>query len=252
MSARLESAFAGWSPVDGAAVAKEKQQLPRASGKDSPGVFLIRRPLPQATVILGQFGVDRTNPDRYALVVMNQILGGGGFSSRIMASVRTQQGLAYDVHTALDAGGRDLGTFRAVLQTKTSSVGTAIRGVLEEVRRIQREPVSQRELQLVKDRIVNSFIFQFDTPLTNVTQLMQLEYDGRPSNYFETLLDKYRAVTPQDILRVARKYLHPDQLAFLIVGDVRENDPDWSKLGTVTALPLDDPTASAAKPAGAH
>jgi predicted Zn-dependent peptidase len=243
MVARLEDAFAGWAPVSATEIAEEKKELPRASGKNPAGVYLIHRPLPQATVMLGEFGVDRTNPDRFALVLMNEILGGSGFTSRVMEHVRSDAGLAYDVGTAYGAGGRDLGTFHAFLQTRTETVGPAIRATLEEVRRIREEPVSQQELQLVKDSIINSYIFRFESPEENVIQLMQLEYDGRPSNYYETLLDKFRAVTRQDILRVSRKYLHPDRLTFLIVGDVSESDKQWSQLGRVTMLPLDDPSA---------
>jgi zinc protease len=243
MVKRLEDAFAGWQPVDAAAIAREKQQLPRASGKNNPGVFLIRRPLQQASVRLGHFAVDRTNPDRYALVLMNEILGGGGFSSRITERVRSDEGLAYSVGTAIDTAGRDLGTFRAGLQTKTRSVGPAIQAILEEIRRIREQPVTERELSRVKEGFINSYIFRFDSPLFNVVQLMQLEYDGLPSNYYETLLDRYRAVTREDILRVARKYLHPDQLTFLVVGDVQEKDAGWSRLGRVTPLTLDDPGA---------
>jgi len=243
MVARLEDTFAGWAPVNATEIAAEKRHLPRASGKNPAGVFLIRRPLPQATVMFGEFGVDRTNPDRFALLLMNEILGGSGFTSRVMERVRSDEGLAYDVGTAYSAGGRDLGTFHAFLQTRTESVGPAIRATLEEIRRIREQPVSEQELQLVKDSIINSYIFRFDSPLSNVVQLMQLEYDERPSNYFETLLDKFRAVTRQDILRVARKYLHPDHLTFLVVGDVKESDKEWSKLGRVTTIPLDDPSA---------
>ncbi len=244
MIARLEAAFAGWAPVDAAAIAGEKAALPRAGGKNQPGVFIIHRALPQATVRLGEFGVDRTNPDRFAILLMNEILGGGGFSSRITERVRSDEGLAYSVGTVFDAGGRDLGTFRAGLQTRTESVGPAIRLILDEIRRIRQETVGAQELSLVKDSFINSYIFRFDSPLFNVTQLMQLEYDGRPANYYETLLDKFRAVTVADIQRVARKYLKPDELTFLVVGDVQEKDAAWSKLGRVTALSLDDPAAT--------
>jgi zinc protease len=246
MMARLEDAFAGWAPVNAPEIAEEKKQLPRASGKNPAGVFLIRRPLPQATVMLGEFGVDRKNPDRFALLLMNEILGGSGFTSRVMERVRSDEGLAYDVGTSYGAGGRDLGTFTAFLQTRTESVGPAIRATLEEIRRIREQPVSEQELQMVKDSIINSYIFRFDSPLSNVVQLMQLEYDERPSNYYETLLDKFRAVTRPEILRVARKYLHPDRLTFVVVGDVKENGKEWAKLGRATTIPLDDPSAPVA------
>jgi zinc protease len=246
MIARLEVAFADWAPVDAAAIAQEKQQLPRASGSNQPGVFLIRRPLPQATVVIGHFGIDRSNPDRYAIDLMNQILGGGGFTSRITERVRSDEGLAYSVGTAFGTGGRDLGTFRASFQTRTGSVGPAIQAIREEIRRIQEQPVGEQELALVKARFINSYIFRFESPLFNVVQLMQIEYDGLPANYYETLLDKYRAVTRQDIQRVARKYLHPDQLTLLVVGDVRENDASWRDWGHVTALTLEDPNGAPA------
>ena len=134
--------------------------------------------------------------------------------------------------------------FRAVLETRTGTISPAVRAVLAEIRRIRQAPVSERELALVKDRFINSYIFRFESPLTNVVELMQLEYDGRPANYYETLLGKIRAVTRRDILRVARTYLHPDQLTLLIVGDVREGDAQWSKFGRVTPLTLENPSAA--------
>jgi predicted Zn-dependent peptidase len=239
IAARIEAAFAGWAPVDKAAIERERAHLPRAAGKNVPGVFVIPRPLNQSSIALGHFGVDRTNPDRFAINVMNSILGGGGFTSRIMERVRSDEGLAYSVSTRFAISDRDLGLFRAGLQTKTESTVPAIQAILEEIARIRTEPVSPQELELAKEDFINSYVFQFDSRFSNVTQLMQLELDGRPADYYETLLDKYRAVTREDVLRVAQKYLKPQDLTIFVVGDTQPITPALSKLGSVTTLNLE-------------
>jgi predicted Zn-dependent peptidase len=240
MVRKIQEAFAGWAPVDAGVIAREKAALPRASGKNVPGVYVVHRPLNQASVVLGHFGVDRTNPDRYAIGLMNQLLGGGGFTSRVMERVRSDEGLAYSVGTAFPTSDRDLSLFRASLQTKTESVGPAIQAIVEEIERIRREKVSPQELQLVKEELINSFIFRFDSSFSNVSQLMQLEIDGLPADYYETVLDKYRAVTREDILRVAQQYLKPEELTFLVVGDTRDTTSALGRFGMVTEIKLDD------------
>jgi zinc protease len=239
ITAKIEAAFAGWAPVDKAVIEREKAHLPRAAGKNVPGVFVIQRPLNQASIALGHFGVDWNNPDRFALNLMNYILGGGGFTSRIMERVRSDEGLAYAVSTQFPISDRDLGLFRATLQTKTESTGPAIQAILEEIERIRTEPVSAQELELAKEDFINSYIFRFDSSFSNVTQLMQLELDDRPRDYYETLLDKYRAVTREDLLRVAQKYLHPKDLTILVVGDTQQINAALAKFGRVTPINLE-------------
>lgn len=182
------------------------------------GAYLGVKDVPQSSIVLGHYGTSRENPDRYAITLMNYLLGGGGFASRILRRVRVEEGLAYAVGTSFPTEGPVTGTFRAMGQTKTATTERAIEIILEEIERIRREPPSQEELGLAKEAFINSYVFKFANPVGNVVKLMNLEFYGYPPDYYETLLDKYRAVGPADIQRVAEKYLHPNKVSIVVVG----------------------------------
>ncbi len=231
MAAQVERAFGSWprAPLD-------LPPLPRALRQLRPGVYLVPRPLGQATILLGHLGIDRTNPDRYAVELMDIILGRSGFTSRITERIRSDEGLAYSVGTFYATGTRDLGTFRTSVQTKNESVGRATAAVLEEIRKITEAPVAAEELAAAQEGLINSFVFRWQSPIQVVTQLMTLEFDGLPADYYHALLDRYRAVTPADVLRVARRYLHPDQMTIVVVGDPSRFDRPLTAFGPLTQL----------------
>jgi predicted Zn-dependent peptidase len=204
-------------------------------------VFIIPRNLAQASLTLGHFGITRFNPDRYAIELMDSILGGGGFSSRIMERVRTEEGLAYSVGTTFPTSSRDISLFRATAQTKNENVPRAVSAILEEMVRIQQEPVSQEELDRAKEAIINSFVFRFTSRFGIVVQLMTLEFNGYPPDHLETLLDRYRAVTVADIQRVARQYLHPDATTIFVIGDPTKFESAMASFGPVHRLPVETP-----------
>jgi len=231
MTARLERTLGAW-PAGAVAL----PPLPRADGRFRPGVFLVPRPLDQATVLLGHLGIDRTNPDRYAVELMDIILGRSGFSSRITERVRSDEGLAYSVGTFYATGTRDLGSFRTQVQTKNESVGRALTAVLEEIRKMGEAPVSDEELAAAQEALVNSFVFRWQSPSQVAAQLMTLEFDGLPADHYQTLLDRYRAVTRADVLRVAGRYLHPRQMTVVVVGDPARFDGPLTAFGPVTRL----------------
>src|SRR5439155_6588799 len=116
---------------------------------EKPVVRLIEKDLTQSTIMLGHVGISRTNPDFYAVTVMNYILGAGGFSSRLMDSIRDKQGLAYGIMSHFDARLMP-GSFWVNLQTKTETTNQAITGVLSEIKSIRDAPVSDQELAEAK------------------------------------------------------------------------------------------------------
>ncbi|HEY7678109.1 MAG TPA: pitrilysin family protein, partial [Candidatus Methylomirabilis sp.] len=231
MAARVERVFGEW-PREAAPL----PPLPQAQRRLHPGVYLVPRPLGQATILLGHLGIDRTNPDRYAVEMMDIILGRSGFTSRIMERVRSDEGLAYSVGTFYATGTRDVGAFRTSVQTKNESVGRAIEAVLEEIRKITETPVAPEELAAAQEALINSFVFRWQSPAQVITQLMALEFDGLPADYYRALLDRYRAVTADEVLRVARQYLHPDQMTIVVVGDTARFDRPLAAFGPVTRL----------------
>lgn len=239
--ALLEQSLGNWS-------AEGRPSLPPVPDVETtarPGVYLIERPIPQSSIAIGHFGVDRTNPDRQAIELMNWLLGGGGFTSRITKRVRSAEGLAYSVGSRFGTDGRLPGLFRVVASTRTDATARAVSAILDEIKRLRDEPVPAPELEAAKEALVNSFLFWFADPTQTVRRLMSLEFEGLPPDYYQTLLDRYRVVTPEALQEVARRYLKPGDLAIVIVGDSKTLQGALSPFGTVKRL------SAAASPSGA-
>jgi len=181
----------------------------------------VDRPITQANIILGQAGVSRGNPDFYALTVMNYILGGGGFSSRLMQEIRNQRGLAYSVASFFDPG-KYPGSFQIVLQTKNSSAQEAIALCRQQMERIRGEQVSEKELEGAKKYLVGSFPMRLDTQGKLANFLTQVEYYGLSLDYPQKYPDLIRSVTREEVLRVAKAYLQPEKCLLVIVANLKE------------------------------
>jgi zinc protease len=181
----------------------------------------INRPITQANIILGHAGVSRENPDFYAITVMNYILGGGGFASRLTEEIRNKRGLAYSVGSFFDPG-KYPGSFQIALQTKNSSAREAIAISLREMERIQKELVSEKELEGAKKYLIGSFPMRFDTQGKLVNFLTQVEYYGLGLDYPEKYPSFIQSITREEVLRVAKKYLHPRNYVLVIVANLKE------------------------------
>ena len=205
--------------------------LPKVNPQAKPGIYYVPKAINQTSLRIGHWGTNRDNPDRFAIDLMDSILGGSDFSSRLVKRVRNDEGLAYDVGTAFPTSQRDISFFLAVAQTKTESTVQAISSILDEVRKIAATKVSPNEFSTAKEMFLYSYVFRFTEPARALTALMRLEYDGLPSDYLEKEFQGYRAVTPEDIERVAQKYLHPDQLTIFVVGDYPKFADGLAKLG---------------------
>jgi zinc protease len=193
--------------------------IPSAVGVSQ--VIRVNRDLTQANIIMGHEGVARGNPDYYAIQVMNYILGGGGFSSRAMDSVRNQRGLAYSVYSAFDSE-KSHGTFAFVMQTKNETAQEAIRIVRDEIRRMREQRVSERELNDAKDYLTDSFPLRLDTNRKVASFLAQVEFFQLGLDYPVRYAELIKKVTPEDIERVAKRYLQPDTLVTVIVGNQKK------------------------------
>jgi zinc protease len=188
-------------------------------------VTKIDRKITQANIILGHTGVSRNNPDYYALTVMNYILGGGGFSSRLVEEIRDKRGLAYSVTSFFDPG-KYPGAFQIVLQTKNTSAREAISLSLQEMKRIQKEEVSEKELEAAKKYLIGSFPMRLDTQGKLVTFLTQVEYYGLGLDYPGKYPSLIQSVTREDVLRVAKTYLRPEGVILVVVADLKETGMD--------------------------
>ncbi|MBW2123543.1 MAG: insulinase family protein, partial [Deltaproteobacteria bacterium] len=184
-------------------------------------VVKIDRKIAQANIILGHGGVSRADPDFYALRVMNYILGGGGFASRLMEEIRNKRGLAYSVASFFDAW-KYPGSFQISLQTKNSSAREAISLSLHEMERIRSEPVSEKELQGARKYLTGSFPLRLDTQRKLAAFLTQAEYYGLGLDYASRYPSLIESVTSGEVLRVARTHLHPDRIVLVVVADLKE------------------------------
>ncbi len=246
--AKLEDLMRGW---EGPEVATPP--VPKPDYTPRPGLYLIDKPeVNQCRVSVGEIGTMRDNPDHYALEIMNQILGGGAFTSRIGSRVRVEEGLAYSAGTMMTFGVYYEGLFRGFFQSKSASCAEAATIMLEEIQRIRTEKVSPDELATAVNYAVEVFPRYFATPAAVTSTFANDEYTHRPAGYWETYRERLRRITAEDVLRVARTYLHPDKLVILAVGNVSDmlkGDPDHPQYSLqklargqpIVRVPLPDP-----------
>ncbi len=178
----------------------------------------IDKDITQANIAIGNIGISRENPDFYAVVVMNYILGGGGFSSRLMDNIRDNRGLAYRVNSEF-AAQKDPGAFMVTIQTKNESANEVIAETLKEIRRIQSEPVTDKELNDAKAYLTGSFPLRMDTSAKIAAMLTAIELFNLGLDYPQKFPVLINAVTREDVQRVARKYLHPDSVVIVVVAN---------------------------------
>ena len=226
--------------------------MPQPSHDPRPGLYAVdKADVNQGRVSIGHLGTTRDNPDRYAIIVMNDILGGGGFASRLLTRIRSDEGLAYSAGSGFGMGTYYDGLFRASFQSRSETVARASAIVLEEIERIRSEPVTDEELRNSIASFVETFTRSFSSAASTAGLFAEDAYTGRDPEYLIHYRERISAVTSDDVLRVAREYLHPDRLAVLAVGNleaIEAGDPDNPQYslaglaaGPVTRIPLPDP-----------
>jgi len=245
--AALDARMAGWP------VGETAGPVPAPACEPVPGLYLVNKAdVNQGRVSIGHLGAQLNSPDRFALQLMNDILGGGGFTSRIMSRVRSDEGLAYSAGSGFGFGVHYDGTFRAFFQSRSEAVARATAIVIEEIERIRTEPVTDEELATSKASFIESFTRNFASAAQVAGLFSSFELQERDFDYLSTYRAKMAAVTAADVMRVAREYLHPDRLVILAVGDadtMLAGDPEHPETslaalapgGNVTRIPLPDP-----------
>jgi zinc protease len=235
MEAKLREAFGDWAK--GPALKEPDIQFTPAK----PGYYLVKKEdVNQSTIRMVGLGTTRRNPDYYAIEVFNEAFG-GGFSARLIQSIRTAQGLAYSVGGGIGTRFDHPGMIQLVMGTKSQSTVEAIQALYDQIDELKTKPVTDDEIKRAKDSILNAFVFNFDTPDKVLRERMAYEFYGYPPDF----LEKYRAgidkVTTADVARAAAKYLHKDQLAVLVAGNTTEFDKPLSSLGPVTDVDITIP-----------
>lgn len=238
---------------------------PQAEGHEpAAGVYVARQDIPQGRVQIGHRTFQRqdwSSPDHFALAMMDSVLGNGGFTTRLMKRIRSDEGLAYGAYSSFDIGNYWPGNLSVTFQSRSETVALAAMIALEEIDRIRAEPVTEDELRTVKAAAIETFPNNFDSARAVAGVFAQDEFLGRPHSYWRTYRENVDAVTPADVQRVAERYLLPDRLVMLIVGDWEAIEPGDSdgraamadvaaKIGgRITMLPMRDPlTLETAEP----
>ncbi|UCG51442.1 MAG: insulinase family protein [Candidatus Latescibacterota bacterium] len=241
---KLDDMLDGWPD--------QELNLPAVSDEipdPKPGIYMIKKEdVNQSRIRVGHIGVKRDVSDQYALIVMNDILGGGGFTSRIVRRVRSDEGLAYNAGSAFERPVLYPGTFRAWFQTKHATGAFGTRLIVDEIKRIRAEKCEAEIVDNSKASFVSNVVNPFSSKRNIVNTFADDDYTGRPDDYWQNYTKNIEAVTPDDVLAVAKKYLHPDKLVFLVVGDPEavqkgsdKHDERFGDFGGITILPLRDP-----------
>ena len=248
MLKRLDGVFAAW-PHPG----KKAPPVPQERKYGKSGVYIVNKDVNQGRVSIMLPGIRWDDPDYHAIQVMNDVLGGGGFTSRITNRVRSDEGLAYSARSAFPGGSYYPVVFRAGFQSKSRTVAYATSIVLEEIERITREPVTAEELLTAKKSFIDTFPNNFASPAQVVSAFAGDEMIGRYArqpDYWADYRDNIEAVDIAAVQRVAKRRLNLGQLIILIVGqkeEILKGHPDHPvKLGRlakggVKELPLRDP-----------
>lgn len=202
--------------------------------------FINKSDVNQSYVLLGHIGGMRSNPDYARLQVMNQVLS-GGFSGRLFKVVRSDMGLAYAVFGSYRNGNFYPGTFTAGVMTQSETTAEAIDAIIEQVERLQDEPITEEELQETKDQFLNSIVFQYDSKSKVLNQRLSNEYAGLPKDSFDKLVEEIKNVTISDVQRVANEYLRPDKMQILVVGNESEIGDQLEKFGNVNEIDITIP-----------
>jgi zinc protease len=244
MEAKVRTAFEGLPHVEPMPARHDTFAGPK------PGVYFINKEdVNQSNVQIVALGTDRRNPDVPAIAVMNEILG-GGFGSRLFQKVRTKLALAYAVGGGFGLEYDHPAIFRAEVLTKSVTTVDATKAALTEIAGLNNKPFTEVELKRAKDGILNSFLFSYDTKDKILGEQELLEFYGYPADYLETYKAGLEKVTLADVTAAAKKYIHPEKLAVLVVGNGPEIKPGLDDLKLGPIQPVDITIPQPGRPAG--
>jgi zinc protease len=237
MRAKLEKLFGGWDYKQPAV-----PPFPALKTKPAPGVYLgEKNDVTQTFFEVGHLGGLFSDKDYPALAVAVDILG-SGFTSRLMAKIRTELGYAYNIGAVWGAGFYSPGLFEISGSTKSPTTVQTLEVIRQEVEKLRQSEVSDQELRTAKDMVLNGFVFNFDRPSKTLNRMVLYEYYGYPKDFIFQYQKAIGAVTRADVLRVVREYLKPENLTIVAVGNPRNFGESLTSLHLpVTRLDLTIP-----------
>ena len=201
----------------------------------SPGRYYLVKETPQTIIVTGQPAPKKGSDSHYAFDIIDFVLGSGGFRSRIFQEVRTNRGLAYSTGSFYRAR-CDYGVFGAYAMTKSVSAPIALQVIHDIMGKAKRDGLSPEEIDGAKKAILNSFIFQFDSPHQIVTQQALLAFDKLPDDFLRQYRQRITSLTPAEIRKTAGNVLAPEDSITLILGNeagfqqIKEKYPDFNRI----------------------
>lgn len=234
--AALERQFRGWPSCK-----PGLRDVPPLQFAQGPRIVLLEKDVNQTNIRMGHGGGVRVadNPDYFASQVADFLLGGSGFTSRLLSRVRSDSGFAYSAFSSWGADTKREDQFFAGAQIRAEKTVAGIGLMRNTIGSMATEPVTAQDVKLAQDNEVNSFVFRFENAAQVVAQQLSYAVDGLPANWFDIYLRGIQAVTPQQVLQVSQRYLHPDKMVIVVVGKPSSFDKALSTLGPVTPMAVD-------------
>jgi len=225
--AKLEKTFSSWQRGD-----VPQTSIPKVSDAGPAKIYLINRVASvQTNLVLGNLAIERTDPDYYSIDVMNQVVGGGA-SARLFLNLREDKGYTYGAYSGFSAF-KYPGVFRANTEVRTEVTKGSMDELMYELKRIRDERVAQDEFDRAKRTIIGGFALQLESPQALLNNIITQKLYGLPADYWDTYTQKIAAITPDDVQRVAKKYLDLSRLQIVAVGDASKISDVLKQYGTV-------------------
>ncbi|HEY3040459.1 MAG TPA: pitrilysin family protein [Pyrinomonadaceae bacterium] len=210
---QVESLFGNWKPGE-----LPGEDFPAPPRRTSRSAYIVDRPgSAQTNIVIANEGITRTSPDYFPMLVMHTVLGANA-SSRLFMNLREEKGYTYGAYSSLDAR-RTAGTFRATAEVRTPVTGDSLKEFFYELNRICNEPVSQKEIADAKSYLTGVFPIRLETQEGLIDQLVQIKMFDLAEDYLELYRNRIQEVTIAQVQEVAGKYVRPDEVAIIIVGD---------------------------------
>ncbi|MGD8627563.1 MAG: pitrilysin family protein [bacterium] len=231
---RLEALLAGWQPGG------RQVSFPEMTYELSPSVNYIYKDMNQAYIYAGHMSMNSANEDYAYATIMNYILGGGSFTSWITQRIRSDEGLAYSARSSYRDSPFGYGLFTGSCQTKSDAAMRALSLLIEQIEKMAAEGPSAEEVAEARESMINRQVFDYESPARVVRRLVRYDMSGLPLDTLERRFQRYQEATPEDIRRVAGKYLHPDGLTILVIGDKDRFGRPLSDFGPVNEIEIEE------------
>jgi predicted Zn-dependent peptidase len=233
---KLEALFRGWP-----ACKPGLRELPPVRYATGPSIVLVEKDVNQTNIRMGHPVAVRIadTPEYFASQVADFLLGGSGFTSRMLQRVRSDSGFAYSAFSSWGAEVDRDAVFFAGAQIRAEKTVAGLTLMRDVIRSMRTDPPTARDVQLARDNEVNSFVFRFESASQIVGQQLAYAVDGLPADWFDVYLRGIQAVTPEAVRQASERHLRPDELVMVIVGKPAAFDRPLAELGTVTMLPVD-------------